>query len=155
MKELEIEKKMTEIVQDNKRIINEARERTEKFVSDILGDEWQCRHFSHNRFSIRMVRDEQEVFGCDFDVWVEPNWHYENNVFVCTPKVEANIGSCGSFEISESDDHMRKYLALARFLTSFQRYGEKAKFLRDYEKVEKNYEEYRRLDDELTGRKEQ
>lgn len=152
----ELEDKMMAIVKDNDETIKKAKERVEKFVDDVLGDEWRVFYFTHSGFSVRMVRNEQQVFGCEFDIRIDQNWHYnEEHEFVYTPKVEASIGTCGSFEISLNDDHMWKYLAFARFLKQFQRYGEKEKFLRDYKKVEKNYEEYRKLDAELTGRKEQ
>lgn len=149
----EIENKMMAIVKDNEETISKARVQVEEFVSATLGEEWKVFHFTHSGFSVRMVRNEQEVFGCKFDVRIEPNWHFdENHEFVCSPKVEANMGTCGSFEISEDDDYEKKYLAFARFLTAFQRYGEKDTFLRTYEKVEKNFEDYRKLDNELTGR---
>lgn len=154
MKELEIEKKMMEIVNDNKVIISEAQERVEEFVNDILGEEFKVYYFCPTSFDVCLTRKGNQVFGCGFSIRINDNWHYDDNrKFVRDPKVEVNIGTCGSFPIGVDDNQEKKYMAFARFISMASECLLDKFLLMTYEKVEKNYEEYRKLDEELTGAK--
>ena len=115
MKELEIEKKMTELVKKNEKLIENAKEEVESVVAEELGGGWTVEGFTHRGFRVQLKRENgASVFGCYFDIIVTSNWQYDKDRnFVSIPTVQASTGTCGSFDIGKDDDQEKKYIAFA------------------------------------------
>lgn len=110
--------KINELKEHVAMLYKENKERVEEFVSDILGDDFKVKGFTPSGFGIVQIKDNKEVFGGGFEVYIRDDWHYDaNHKFIRTPRVEVNIGTCGSFEIGAENEQEKKYMAFARFMS--------------------------------------
>lgn len=140
----EFKTKKQSICESHKAIINEARERVEEFVTDILGAEWKVLGFCENGFEVQLMRDEKRVFGASWEIFIDRDFLGDKEV-----RVRANIGTCGSFEIGASDDQEKKYMAFARFMSMLEECGMKKVLIKCYKDETACQRAYRKLVEEF------
>lgn len=145
MSEEQYKNKRIEILDARIGLLEDIKERVNEFVADMLkgyGD-FKATHISDSRIEISLMNGEKAEFGCGWDVYIKDNFYGEHK-----PRIECNIGTCGSFEIGTGDNQEIKYVAFARFITMLKECGMEKYLLRTHTAIKALSRQLSQLEDE-------
>ena len=145
---------MTEEQYTNKRIeildariglLDDIKERVDEFVTDMLKGygNFKATHVTDNRIEISLMNGEKAEFGCGWTMYIKDDYYGEHK-----PRIECNIGTCGSFEIGTGDTQEIKYVAFARFITMLKECGMEKYLLRTHTAIKALSRQLSQLEDE-------
>lgn len=136
--------------------MEDARQQALATVQEVLGDGWTVDAFSESHFIVGMKNTDETsfrkvMFGHSFDIYYGYDLSYNRESRELEKRFffQANIGTCGSFDIKDGESQLQFHIGIGKFLASPKVQIELRNELEQLHKnLEENREAWRRAEDE-------